>query len=82
MRVAGSEEAVASSAAEGSVVAVGSGEPMKAFQVALKTMKEGEKTKLKIKPECEHGFLQVPSQNAFILGYCAAHTALGADAMP
>ena len=53
MRVAGSEEAVASSAAEGSVVAVGSGQPLKAFQVALKTMKEGEKTKLKIKPACE-----------------------------
>ena len=51
--MAGSEEAVASSTAEGAVVAVGSGQPVKAFQVALKTMKEGEKTKLKIKPECE-----------------------------
>lgn len=45
---------IASSSPDGDVVAVGSGKPMRAFQVALKTMKEGEKVTMKIKPECEH----------------------------
>lgn len=52
VRVAGSNAPVASSSDHGDVVAVGSGQPLKAFQVALKTMKEGEKALLHIKPEC------------------------------
>ena len=38
---------------EGAVVQVGSGQPLKAFPVALKSMKQGEKASLKIKPECK-----------------------------
>ena len=34
------------------MVAVGSGQPLRAFQAALKSMKEGEKATLQIKPEC------------------------------
>ncbi len=52
MRVGGSAGAsVAASSADGDVVSVGSCQ-LKAFQVALKTMKEGEKVTLHIKPEC------------------------------
>lgn len=53
VRVAGSGDVVASSTAEGDVVEVASGKPLKAFGVALKTMQQGEKATLKIKPECE-----------------------------
>ncbi len=53
MRVRGSSgEPVASSSADGDVLGVGSCQP-KAFQVALKTMKETEKATLLIRPECE-----------------------------
>ncbi|CAL8470896.1 g10438 [Coccomyxa elongata] len=51
VRAGGSNGAsVASSSADGDVVSVGSCQ-LKAFQVALKTMKEGEKVTLHIKPE-------------------------------
>ena len=53
MRVAGSSTAAMASPEEGAVVLVGSGQPVKAFQIALKTMKQGEKASLKIKPECK-----------------------------
>jgi FKBP-type peptidyl-prolyl cis-trans isomerase len=53
IRLAGSSGAVvASSSSDGDVVDVGSGKPLKAFQVALKTMKEGEKAALHINPQC------------------------------
>lgn len=52
VRLAGGKDALAASPAEGAVVAVGSGQPLKAFQVALKSMKEGERATLQIKPEC------------------------------
>ena len=60
VRAEGSSEALLSSEEGGSVVLVGSGQPMKAFTAALKTMKQGERASLKIKPECEashHGSL-------------------------
>ncbi|BDA45510.1 Peptidyl-prolyl cis-trans isomerase FKBP62 [Coccomyxa sp. Obi] len=51
VRVGGSDGAsVASSSADGDVISVASCQ-LKAFQVALKTMKEGEKVTLHIKPE-------------------------------
>ena len=53
VRAAGTSAAVAASPEEGTVVHVGSGQPIKAFQVALKTMKQGEKASLKIKPACK-----------------------------
>ena len=53
VRAEGSSEALLSSEEGGSVVLVGSGQPMKAFTAALKTMKQGERASLKIKPECE-----------------------------
>ena len=53
VRAEGSSEALLSSEEGGSVVLVGSGQPVKAFAAALKTMKQGEKASLKIKPECE-----------------------------
>lgn len=52
VRLAGSKEAVAASPEEGAVVAVGSGAPLRGFQTALKSMKEGERASLKLKPEC------------------------------
>ena len=52
VRVRGNDGAsVASSSADGDVVSVGTCQ-LKAFQVALKTMKEGEKVNLHIIPEC------------------------------
>lgn len=53
VRAEGGSKAILSSSEEGSVVLVGSGQPIRAFQFALKTMKQGEKASLKIKPECE-----------------------------
>ena len=53
VRAEGSSEALLSSEEGGSVVLVGSGQPMKAFTAALKTMKQGERASLKIRPECE-----------------------------
>ena len=53
VRAAGSGTAVVASPEEGAVLHVGSGQPVKAFQVALKSMKQGEKASLKIKPECK-----------------------------
>ena len=53
IRVAGSSQTIAESPLGGAVVLVGSGQPIKAFQVALKSMKQGEKVSLKIKPECK-----------------------------
>lgn len=53
VRLKGSDgKPIASSSADGDVVAVGTCKP-KAFQVALKTMKEAEKANLLIKPDCE-----------------------------
>lgn len=43
------------------MVLVGSRQPIKAFQVALKSMKQGEKVSLKIKPECKpHSTMRAP----------------------
>ena len=53
IRVAGSSQTIAESPLGGAVVLVGSRQPIKAFQVALKSMKQGEKVSLKIKPECK-----------------------------
>jgi len=44
---------VLSSPEEGTVVQVDGEQLVKAFGVALKTMKQGEKVSLNIKPECE-----------------------------
>ena len=45
------------------MVQMGSGQPVKAFQVALKSMKQGEKASLKIKPECKLSRLPIlPSE--------------------
>ncbi len=52
VRAAGSSTAAMASPEEGAVVQVGSGQPLKAFPIALKSMKQGEKAFLKIKPEC------------------------------
>lgn len=59
VRAAGSSTAVVASPEEGAVVRVGSGQPVKAFQVALKSMKQGEKASLKIKPECKLSCLPI-----------------------
>ena len=53
VRAVGSSTAVVASPEEGAVVQVGSGQPLKAFPIALKSMKQGEKASLKIKPECK-----------------------------
>ena len=45
-------EPLASSSADGDVMDLDNCKP-RAFQIALKTMKEGEKATLLIKPECE-----------------------------
>lgn len=60
IRVAGSSQTIAETPLGGAVVLVGSGQPIKAFQVALKSMKQGEKVSLKVKPECKPLSMRAP----------------------